>query len=244
MDFNRFHTLALRAKFSLRELLSSSAVGVQCLSYFGQWSAGLVDKESVICIEGYPRSANTYSVAAFMLSQNLGQSDHIGRHTHMAGQLKRARHFGVPTLVVVRAPLDAIASFKVFAPHLTLKQCISSYYQFHRVVLEMIDDVVLAQFEDVTEDFGKVLCKLKESGRTETKLLENKEGFAERCFDLVERLDNRPKEQLDNSATAEARPNDRRRTLSRELKSQLKEESYRDLMEKCEDLYQQLRIYS
>jgi len=68
----------------------------------------LVTKKTDICIEGFPRSANSFSVQAFRYAQP--QSVQVAHHTHVPANAMRACEWAIPTLVLIRSPCDAIVS--------------------------------------------------------------------------------------------------------------------------------------
>ena len=68
----------------------------------------LVTTSTDICIEGFPRSANSFAVGAFRHAQP--HSVEVAHHTHVPANAIRACEWGLPTLILVRAPYDAIVS--------------------------------------------------------------------------------------------------------------------------------------
>ena len=68
------------------------------------------NKDTQICIEGFPRSGNTYSVSAFKLA-NKGIK--ISHHLHVPAQVLLAVQYQIPTIVVIRNPLDAVTSLLI-----------------------------------------------------------------------------------------------------------------------------------
>ena len=69
----------------------------------------LARRDSALVIEGFPRSGNTFSVAAFQIAN--GQDLHVGRHLHGAPHVLRAVRLGLPTVVLIRRPREAVLSY-------------------------------------------------------------------------------------------------------------------------------------
>ena len=63
-----------------------------------------------ICIEGYPRSANTFAGRLFHLANPVP----IAHHTHLINNVKLALGYGIPVLILIRDPADAIASACIY----------------------------------------------------------------------------------------------------------------------------------
>ena len=59
--------------------------------------------ETDIVIEGFPRSANTFAVAAFQYAQRRPLT--IARHTHAPAQIMLASRANIPCLVLIKFPL-------------------------------------------------------------------------------------------------------------------------------------------
>ena len=77
-----------------------------------------------IVIEGFPRSANSFAVNAFVLAQ--GRPVHVAHHVHAAAQVLAAGRAGVPAILLIREPTDAIVSYLLWQPHLRPRHAVAS----------------------------------------------------------------------------------------------------------------------
>ena len=105
-------------------------------------------------IDGFLRSGNTYSVAAFQVAN--GPDLHIGRHLHGGAHVLRAVRLGLPTVVLIRQPADAVTSYLVRRPTLTPDDALLEYLDFYRTAWPARDGFVVALFTQVISDFGEV----------------------------------------------------------------------------------------
>ena len=223
-------------KHECREKLSTSALGVKLLAIFGSWGHARVRQDSRVCIEAYPRSANTFSIAAFRISQD-DFSCHIGRHSHMAGQVKLALQYGVPVAVIIREPLAAAASLKVFAPYLTTRQCLKDYIRFYQALDPIRDKFVCLKFEDVIADYNVVLQGLSEKFGVDYNNYCRDEVTEAACFSLVGEMDKKVNKSDTITATQVARPNEDRRALNDLAKKKMLSPQYERLRAKAEAVY-------
>jgi hypothetical protein len=69
----------------------------------------VVDARTDIVIEGFPASANTFAVAAFRLAQEPRYM-RIAHHTHVPAQVIEATRLGVPAILLIREPMQAVLS--------------------------------------------------------------------------------------------------------------------------------------
>src|SRR5437773_3659904 len=68
-----------------------------------------IGPDTEIVIEGFPRSATSFAVAAFRLAQD--REVVVGHHVHSPAQVIEAVRRGVPAIVLVREPEEAALSF-------------------------------------------------------------------------------------------------------------------------------------
>jgi hypothetical protein len=114
-----------------------------------------VGRTTEIVIEGYPRSANTFTVVAFRLAQ--GREIQIAHHLHAAAQIKRAVRLGVPAIVLIREPSEAILSLLVRDPHASMRWALRSYIRFYSTVAPCLEKTVVAPFATVTSDLASII---------------------------------------------------------------------------------------
>lgn len=134
----------------------------------------IISCEHDILIEGYPRSANTYSVRAFCLL-NGWRDIRIATHSHSSAQVSLACRWNVPSLIVFRDPSEAVVSLVALAIQRDagvakvlnqaevenmMKVATKRFVEFYRVVLRCLDSVTLANFDNVTTDFGAVIAQV------------------------------------------------------------------------------------
>lgn len=146
----------------------------------------LARRDSALVIEGFPRSGNTFSVAAFTVAN--GRTLHVGRHLHGAPHLIRGVRLGVPTVMLVRRPSDAVISFLVRWPDLAPEQALVEYLDFYRTAWRVRDQVVVALFETVVSDFGVVIDSVNQRFGTTFARFEPTPDNRESAFALVEEM--------------------------------------------------------
>jgi len=106
-----------------------------------------------IVIEAFPRSGNSFSVRLFRCANPDIDPDTISHHSHIVSNVKHAVKWGIPAVVVIRHPIDAITSNLIamgasgdeFGRLLARK-----YRDFYEWVEANRDAVVLLRFEDMT----------------------------------------------------------------------------------------------
>lgn len=73
---------------------------------------------------------------------------------------------GLPTLLVVRTPDDAVCSLLVAAPHVTAMSAYREWIHHHRELMAMRDAFVVASLPELIDDFGRVVQRLNHRFRT------------------------------------------------------------------------------
>ncbi len=148
--------------------------------------ATLARPDTALVIEGFLRSGNTFSVAAFEIAN--GPDLHGGRHLHGAPHVLRAVRMGIPTLVLVRRPRDAVLSYLVRRPTLTPYDALLEYLDFYRTTWPAREGFVVGLFDRVTSDFGAVLDEVNERFGTSFLRFEPTPENEARAFELVEQM--------------------------------------------------------
>jgi hypothetical protein len=137
----------------------------------------LVNDETDICIEGFPRSANSFAVGAFRHAQD--EPVGIAHHNHVPASVITAVQNGLPTVVLIRDPVEAVISNrglqlqigtvedKPMPMHVTFEMHLQGWLSFYRTVERVKDRVVIAPFEDVIDDFGLIIDRVNSRFGTE-----------------------------------------------------------------------------
>jgi hypothetical protein len=127
----------------------------------------LVNDDTDICIEGFPRSANSFAVAAFRHAQD--EPVGIAHHNHVPASVITAIQNGLPTVVLIRDPVEAVISNrglqlqigavedKEMPMHLSFEAQLNAWQSFYETVWPHRDQVVVAPFETVIDDFGLII---------------------------------------------------------------------------------------
>ncbi len=131
----------------------------------------LVTESTDLCIEGFPRSANSFAVGAVRHAQPGPMQ--IAHHTHVPANAMRACEWGIPTVVLIRSPQDAIVSRVALvremrgdepqadgaAPPVSFHLWVHAWCTFYRALAPYREhgDLVVAPFQDVIADMGQVI---------------------------------------------------------------------------------------
>ena len=196
----------------------------------------IVDPTTEVVIEGFPRSGNTFAVFAFELAQ--GRPVRIAHHLHAGAQVARGVQLGIPTLVLVRDPADAVLSHLVRHPGITARQGLRSWIRFHRTVERVRDHVTIASFADVTTDFGAVTERLNERSGTHFAPFEHTPANVERCFRRIEERNRSRYARIEDSKIA--RPSPVRDETKRSLRPTLEAPGMRPLLDEARRLHDAL----
>lgn len=102
-----------------------------------------------LVIEGFPRSANTTTVYALQYA-HIEQPIKIGHHLHVGAHIRFAVKHGIPCGVVIRKPLDCVASrIAMKGTQIYAAELFRDYISFLEVVEELRSHVVVYSFEDI-----------------------------------------------------------------------------------------------
>lgn len=136
-----------------------------------------------LVMEAFPRSGNTFAYAAL---RSVEPKLEIAHHLHAPAQLIAAARMGKPALVIVRQPRDAVLSFLLRHPELGTRQALDAWIAFHEKLRPWEDSLVVATFDQVTSDFGRVIARVNGRFGTSLAVFEHTPGNVAACFAAIE----------------------------------------------------------
>lgn len=133
----------------------------------------VVDPGTELLVEGFPRSGNSFAVAGIANAQQ--GKVRIAHHLHAPAHVLKACRLGVPVLVVIREPAEAVVELALTKRALTLSQALRGYRRFYAPLLAHRRMFVVATFEQVTGGLGGVVRKLNDRFHTTLSAYEHSE---------------------------------------------------------------------
>ena len=158
------------------------AVPIQRLRGHGE----LVDDRTEVVIEAFPRCASSFAVAAFRLAQEPSPTA-IAHHTHMPAQVMEAARRALPTMVLVRDPVDAVVSHVIRNPDLSVRAAVRGYLRFYAPLVPVLGSFVTATFDEVVGSFGTAIERLNARFGTSFGLFEHTAANVARIESEIER---------------------------------------------------------
>jgi hypothetical protein len=103
-----------------------------------------------IFVDGYPRSANTFTAIALQYCRDGGLV--VSSHHHNPAAALAAIKNQMPVIILIRNPADAILSWTIFSGY-PLKYNIGCYIDYYTILFPYANRVLVADFNDVTTDW-------------------------------------------------------------------------------------------
>ena len=171
-------------------------------------------EDSQICIEGFPRSGNTFIVATI---QRWNPGIKISHHSHLASNVKYAVDHNIPTIVLIREPLEAVSSAIVWDGKLKAAIGLRGYLSFYRSLLPCLSQVMVLDFSDFTKHPDRVVQEInrKFGLRLGWKTYDVKEQKA------IRRYLNGHDERSSRGLTSASLPNNEKNDLKLSIKAKL-----------------------
>jgi hypothetical protein len=196
----------------------------------------VVEADTELLVEGFQRSGNTFAVIAFQIAQPRPVK--LAHHLHAAAQIVAAVRMGIPALVLIRDPDESVLSHMVREPGITVRQSLYNWVRFYETVMPLRDDVVLADFADVTADFGRVVHQVNSRFGTRFAEFEHTDANVERCFVLIEKRNEEHYGAV--TETTVARPSSERDERKHALRRELEDPSSEKLRNRARTVYRTL----
>jgi hypothetical protein len=180
-------TAFTRLKYDIRAQFGNSSIIFFPLNSLTKGRKYAVTKNTDFVIEGFERSANSFSVRAFREAQVQPYS--IAHHLHVPAQILFAIKHEIPVLVLIRNPVDAVLSWKSLeletknklsiSKDLTLVQLFKQYNNFYSTISPYRNKYVIGLFEEVTKDFGQIINRVNKRYGTSFALFDHSNNNVE-----------------------------------------------------------------
>ncbi len=172
----------LQLKFEIRSFASLyPKLFYPLMLVSGRYPGRSVQRNTELVIEGFPRSANSFSMGAFLSVQT--RPIVLASHLHAAAQIIRASRLSIPTILLIRQPVDAVISLLSLELQthnisyserdlleLSLKKYLINWIAFYQQVKPYYNDYIIGLFDEVTKDFGAVIKKVNQRFKTDFNL--------------------------------------------------------------------------
>ncbi|MCG7893388.1 MAG: hypothetical protein JAZ12_02945 [Candidatus Thiodiazotropha taylori] len=201
---------------------------------FGQNKRLLVNERTDIVIEGYPRSGNTFSVLAFQYAQK--DTPHIAHHLHASAQVIWAVKKSIPVVVLIREPIDAILSFVIRDKNVGIDEAIKQYIRFYKSIIPYINDIVIAEFDTVISDYGKIIRLINEKYLSTFEVFNHTTENEQKVLELVQKAGEQESNDKIDERTV-ARPSVERTVLKEKILPELMSSRYTQCIKEAQDLY-------
>lgn len=199
------------------------------------WAVG---PQTELVIEGFGRSGSTFAVDAFELVQP--RPVRLAHHTHAAAQVIRSVRLGVPVVLIVRRPAEAVVSHMA-RRGIPAWPALAAWVRYHGRILPYRDRLVAVPFEMVTSDMGAVIRAVNERFGTGFAEFEHSPENERRVFDSIEaRNASRFRDDPAGAARSLARPTAERDALKAAYRADYEAPSLARLRARAESLYRAL----
>ncbi|MGA9378498.1 MAG: hypothetical protein WBV73_06975 [Phormidium sp.] len=229
----------LKLKFELRSFCSLyPELFFPMRSLLGKGTRQAVQENTQLVIEGFPRSANSFSVAAIQSVQPKPLT--IASHLHAAAQVIRAADLSIPTLLLIREPADAIISLKSLELEISyrfnvdypgwgacLKSYLKAWIKFYLQVLPYRENYVIGLFDEVTNDFGAIIEQINQRFQTNFAIFKHTKESVKTIHKVV---------------GFHSGPSEKREYLKDFFIKDIEEDNLIPLLLKAEDIYREFEI--
>jgi hypothetical protein len=223
-------------KHRLRSRLARHTAYVGWLWLLPRWQQAAVRYDTELVIEGFPRSGNTFAELAFRSAQP--GPVRLAHHTHAPGQVLWAVAHGIPTLLLIRKPIDAVVSYVLRDPYVPPQRALADWIDFYRTLQSIRLRLTLATFEQVTSDFAQVVARLNAFYNVSFALPTTTVEATRRIFEEIEALHLAHRRSGVTDEMQVARPSPERAGPLAELRSLLMQAPFRQLLEEADSLYE------
>jgi hypothetical protein len=207
----------------------------------------LVDGDTDIVIESYQSCGNTFARKAM---EHANPQARVASHSHSWANVARGLRLGKPVVVLLRHPIDAVASHAVRMHLDDLDRELHRYHRFFDRVAGVATvnpgdtpappGLVLAPFDVTVNRFGEVIAEVNTRFSTNFRIFDHTDPAAKAAvFEEMDREAMSSPSELDRVWRV-ARPNTARAEATQEMKDRLRSEVHRAALIRCLAAYDRL----
>tara|TARA_Y100001935_G_C17248698_1_gene479769 strand:- start:88 stop:756 length:669 start_codon:yes stop_codon:yes gene_type:complete len=142
---------------NLRYELRSKYRSSEYFIYFNKvrYPKKCINKNTNITIDGFERSANTYSLYYF---KELNKDTKIAHHSHSYQQMIHSLEKKIPTILLIRNPYDAIISSYIYHFQKVPVQLLAdTWINFYKPLIPFKDNLIVSDFNTTISNFSKII---------------------------------------------------------------------------------------
>jgi hypothetical protein len=190
--------------------------------------------EIEIVIDGFPRSANTFSSRAFLFANPDVAASH---HMHAPANILLGVRHRLPTVLLIRSPVDAVLSEVIREPRKRLRRALLEWNSFYGLTLPVLDQVVVADFKTVTTEYSIIIEEVNRRFGTSFVPYRNDPEADEEVFASIDAGARSRGKTGSRLETQVPRPSKERSGRKTALQAELARPELRPLVERAESLY-------
>jgi hypothetical protein len=199
----------------------------------------LVRKSTDVVIEGFWRCGNHFATYAFMVAQG-GHAD-VAHHFHAPAQLMLATRWGVPAVLLIREPIEAVASTTVYLQKQEPRPFLTFYNTFHMALGAYVSRLVVSDFPVTVGDFGAVIDAVNAKFGRDFKTFD---GTPEQLAEVDRLIREEHEQNMGAVATTLPLPSATKSKLKESVLERIHEPECAKLLAKAQDLYASLKVHS
>jgi hypothetical protein len=199
----------------------------------------VVRRTSDVVIEGYWRCGNHFATYAFMHAQQRPVA--VAHHFHAPAQLMLAARWDVPAVLLIREPVEAVASATVYLHRDDPGTFLEFYRLFHEAVVDLADKVVVSDFPVTVEHFGAVIDAL--NARYQRQFLPFA-GDAEQCAAVEQMIRNEHAENMGARQAQLPLPSEEKSRLKGRVIERMHDARYAGMLAEAQRLYEHFLAFA
>lgn len=147
-------------RYLTRVMLGQHRAGYEILRRIPSFRERCVHGNTGCVIEGFPRSGNSFFLNVF---KKWNPDVRVAHHVHVPQQVLYGVRQGLPVVVLIRNPIDALSSLLIADESLSVTIAINSYLAFYEKLLPVIANTTIGHFEECTTRPHEIIRKINRS---------------------------------------------------------------------------------
>jgi hypothetical protein len=178
-DTDKLNLINRNSKYVIRYKLGSHPMTYLLLGLSKRFWKNMVSVDTTICIEGFLRSANSFTLHSFLKDNPEAR---VAHRLHVPQQIIRAAKLKIPCIVLICNPLDSLASLLIIDNILTISLAINSYCEFYKLIFHIRESYAVTRFQNTISNFSPVVAAVNHIFGTQFNATPGTAADGERIF--------------------------------------------------------------
>lgn len=202
------------------------------------------DPATELVVEGFPRSANSYVVVGL---HTVNPDLRIAHHLHAASQVIYAARMHIPIIILIRDPIDAVTSLKIYDEQVSMDSLFNAYVRFYTTIKSYRSSFMVSTFDTATQQLHDLIRAINDRFALALRTVPDTEDAKMQIFNKLDDIawSRRGKDQDEATVSRRvSKPDSKRNLMKVQVQEKIASQRFVDLRNKACDVFREYTVWA